>query len=1548
LLEDRTLLDVAHWINPAGGDWNTPSNWSINGLPGANDDVFIDVPGDVVITHSGSSTTTIRSLTSQDAVRLIGGTLSIAAASSVNNFELAAGTLTGPGDLAINGAFSWTSGTLSGSGATVIAAGARLDIVGTGTHTIAGGPIDSTAGPVNWLAGRLTGTFNSVGTLNIADDQNKEPADLTVNKQGGLTVWSGNGDIGLNGSVTFNNQVGAVFEARNDRAFANSSTSGTPVRVFNNAGTFRKAAGSGSTTVGNMAFNNTGTVEVLSGRLDVAAGGSSSGAFAVAAGASLRFTGGTYTLQNGAAFSGAGPTRVAGATLTLAADISMPANVALDSGTLTGSGIQTVTGLFEWTGGTLAGSGATVIAAGARLDIVGTGTHTISGRPIDSTAGPVNWLAGMLTGTFNNVGTLNIAGDEDKNPANVTINKLGGLTVWSGNGRISVGAPATFNNPAGAVFEAQNDRAFTLGTSSAGSSWVFNNAGTFRKASGSGSTIIGGSGMAFNNTGTVEVLSGRLDLESGGSSGAFAVAAGTSLRFTGGTYTWQSGITFSGMGDVRIQNGSRVEVNDAVTVAVPIIVAGGTLAGGRIVAQTLTVISGAVTALPATAATTATLEIDVSGTLTVASGAGGRIDVTGLGYLAGRTTGNTAIGAASGRSAASHGGQGTSLAGFTNLVYGDFAYPADWGAGGVNAPGGGATRITAHNFVLNGELLANGGGSSADGAGAGGSIYVVADTLSGTGIIRAAGGSSANEGGGGGRIAVYAKNLAVFNVNSITSPGGIPGGSPGTVHVRQGVPLTRVRSHAPAGVNGGYVAPGFNSVTLTFSRAIVPASLEPGDFQIVGPTGPIAVQNVTQVSDRIYRAAFPAQAVAGNYRFYLSPAIVDSDGLALDQNANGVPGETEDGYSFTLIVDTVAPRIVAHSPPGDVAGTMSSLDVIFSEAIDKTTLTTSDITIARPGSPSIAVNGITEVGFNRFRITFAAQTLVGAYDVKIGPDVRDKAGNKLDQDRDGVLGETTDDVYDAQFNLVPVDIGLSNLVVGASQLWAGEQVLVSWSGINRSGAALLGKWIDAVYLSTDDEWDIDDVRLATVEHIGGLAADSTYAASATINVPGKISGSYHILVRADVANQERETNEADNFIVSALFPLDVRPLVANGSAVNGTLTTADRGDFYKIVLASGDSLKLKLHSSTAGSQTELYVSYAGLPSRVAFNQRSAFPGADPEISLKAINGGGVYYVLVYGSQVPGSTPYTISAERAAFFVSNLSPNRIGMASPAQLTLTGTGFDETTVVEFIKSSGSSARIPSKLVSETKMIVTIDFVEVHAPFTWTAGSYSVKVTNGATSVTLPNAFEALTGGSAKLETNLVVPGEVSPAFPIKQTLWVEYRNTGSIAMAAPLLQVSADANSLLTTDETLANTVQTLRTIPNSLGGSVQLFGVGASATPGLLQPGEGGRLPVYYVGLSKDERQEKVSFSLGSLTAQDTTEKVAYLSGPTERVVFERPATGKREFNPKLPIEPMRVVRSNATSNRVIVDVGTSGGGGGGGSGIGLSPPNVFEEYLMID
>ena len=122
-MEPRTLLSAVTWTG-GGGDnnWDTAANWNTDSVPGSGDDVSIDVAANVV--HSDAVTDSINSLTSMEPLTISGGTLSIAAASTIDNtLSLTGGTLTGTGDLTVSGLVTLTTGTLSGGASSMPMAG---------------------------------------------------------------------------------------------------------------------------------------------------------------------------------------------------------------------------------------------------------------------------------------------------------------------------------------------------------------------------------------------------------------------------------------------------------------------------------------------------------------------------------------------------------------------------------------------------------------------------------------------------------------------------------------------------------------------------------------------------------------------------------------------------------------------------------------------------------------------------------------------------------------------------------------------------------------------------------------------------------------------------------------------------------------------------------------------------------------------------------------------------------------------------------------------------------------------------------------------------------------------------------------------------------------------------------------------------------------------------------------------------------------------------------------------------------------------------------
>lgn len=173
----------------------------------------------------------------------------------------------------------------------------------------------------------------------------------------------------------------------------------------------------------------------------------------------------------------------------------------------------------------------------------------------------------------------------------------------------------------------------------------------------------------------------------------------------------------------------------------------------------------------------AELEFDTDETLTVRGDAvleAGTVTCTNLMKISLRVGGNLTVNAAatltavgcgyagdgpgSNLSGCTHGGEKGSLTSATSAksAYGDALFPTSFGSGSADCRGGGAIRIeVAGALTLDGLVTADG----LDGVnytGAGGSVWVTAGEIAGSGSVRADGGLFAGSySGSGGRIAIW-------------------------------------------------------------------------------------------------------------------------------------------------------------------------------------------------------------------------------------------------------------------------------------------------------------------------------------------------------------------------------------------------------------------------------------------------------------------------------------------------------------------------------------------------------------------------------------------------------------------------------------------------------------------------------------------------------------------------------------------------------------------------------------------------------------------------
>jgi hypothetical protein len=485
LLEARTVPATVHWINSAGGDWATASNWSTGHVPGPDDDVILDATATPTITHA-AGTDTIHSLTSasNNTLVLTGSTVSLLDTSTLNgplsltNTQFGGGgTISGPGDLNIDGGLSWVSGYMVGPGRTFLNSNALLS-----------GNTDTFFNP-RGLNGRTlinsaTATWTEAGALII--------------RTGG--VW--------------NNLAGSSLLIQGDATLDSSSVFQSP-GSFNNAGLIQKMGSSGTTTIG-LAVNNTGLIDVETGTLSLGGSGnssgnsSSSGAYTVASGATLGFSGNTNLLPSSSisgdgnvTFTGGttneqggytitGNTLVAGGTAGFQNDLDLP-QLTLSGGALSDPGTMTIDGTLAWTGGFMTGPGTTV--AHGNVNINNSSDVGLS-----------------LGHTFQNTATA----------------------IWTGTGNIKLSDGSTFTNLPNAMVDIQGTGSITDGYFFGPSSY-FDNQGDLVKSTGTGTT---GVSTFFNNSGILDVESGTVSVTSGPvyNTGYIWIGSGATLNVSGGLF----------------------------------------------------------------------------------------------------------------------------------------------------------------------------------------------------------------------------------------------------------------------------------------------------------------------------------------------------------------------------------------------------------------------------------------------------------------------------------------------------------------------------------------------------------------------------------------------------------------------------------------------------------------------------------------------------------------------------------------------------------------------------------------------------------------------------------------------------------------------------------------------------------------------------------------------------------------------------------------------------------------------------------------------------
>ncbi len=196
------------------------------------------------------------------------------------------------------------------------------------------------------------------------------------------------------------------------------------------------------------------------------------------------------------------------------------------------------------------------------------------------------------------------------------------------------------------------------------------------------------------------------------------------------------------------------------------------------------------------------------------------------------------------------------------------------------------------------------------------------------------------------------------------------------------------------------------------------------------------------------------------------------------------------------------------------------------------------------------------------------------------------ATNQLDE----FAFETNNSGYDpvpTTINLTPPpDLEASGVGVADTAL-AGHSMTVSYHVTNFGSTATPNdSWSDAFYLSEDSQFDPTvDLLLGQRTHLGALAVDGSYDATASLTLPNGLSGPRYVFVAVDADNGVFELNDGNNVAPDAApvlinsLPADlvvasaaVSGTPAAGGSITITWTVRNRGDGDTIVGTWADQI----------------------------------------------------------------------------------------------------------------------------------------------------------------------------------------------------------------------------------------------------------------------------------------------------------------------------------------------------------------------------------------
>ena len=342
---------------------------------------------------------------------------------------------------------------------------------------------------------------------------------------------------------------------------------------------------------------------------------------------------------------------------------------------------------------------------------------------------------------------------------------------------------------------------------------------------------------------------------------------------------------------------------------------------------------------------------------------------------------------------------------------------------------------------------------------------------------------------------------------------------------------------------------------------------------------------------------------------------------------------------------------------------------------------------------------------------------------------------------------------------------------------------------NQGELSAVGSWYDTLYLSTDRIWDIEDKRIARFYQNGNIQPGAHYTAKVTAEIPPVVPGQYYVIVRSDILNDVRETDEMNNLFVSKKIVQIENTVLEKNSIIENTISSQTY-HYYQLNTQWAENIRISVQGAGADC-AQIYMASGYVPGRSQYDIRGELSESEPLLLDMIGFDAGEYFISLYGNACEDETPFSLSLEYLVNLrIYNLSINKGANTGTTTLQMEGANFSPDIEARLEYDGILFDRVKTINVQNSGHItVSLDLTNLNE------GSYNIVLENpdGEQAQT---AFEVVSENRGELFARLLIPSHVTQDKTYYFTL--EYGNIGHTDILAPLLVISTEDGGLIRKD------------------------------------------------------------------------------------------------------------------------------------------------------